>query len=166
MAKFSAHKYITLVQQWISDKINDTSVFLTNSSTTSYAFNPALNSGVSSDPEDWIGKQSGFPENFVHICRIIFRQMFYIYAHLYWEHFFEPFYHLGLEKELNSSFSHFLLTAIGLDMLKPHDLKPMQYLIDILAANGTLPPDSKAYEYANMENGMRLLHPNTLPQVN
>ena len=83
--------------------------------------------------------------------------MFRVYAHLYWAHFTEPFYHLNLEKQLNSCFSHFVLTACALDMLKPQELEPMQPLIDLWAANGTFPQGSKAYEYANLSAGQRLL---------
>ena len=37
------------------------------------------------------------------------------------------------------------------------ELEPMQPLIDLWAANGTFPPESKAYEYANVRAGERLL---------
>jgi hypothetical protein len=82
-------------------------------------------------PGDWVGKSSGFPVEFVDVSQTIFRQMFRVYSHLYWAHFVEPFYHLNLEKPLNSCFSHFLLTATEIDMLKPHELEPMQPLIDV-----------------------------------
>jgi Mob1/phocein family len=108
-------------------------------------------------PGEWIGKSSGFPQEFVDVCQTIFRQMFRVYAHLYWAHFIDPFYHLGLEKAMNSCFSHFILTATALDMLKPHELEPMQPLIDLWAANGTFPPESKAYQFANLKVGEKLL---------
>lgn len=110
-----------------------------------------------SGPGDWIGKSSGFPQEFVDVCQTIFRQMFRVYAHLYWAHFIDPFYHLNLDKHLNSCFSHFVLTAMALDMLKPHELEPMQPLIDLWAANGTFPPESKAYGCANIKAGEKLL---------
>ncbi|KAL1893755.1 hypothetical protein Sste5346_006258 [Sporothrix stenoceras] len=176
-----AYEYMTLMQRWISGKIDDTKIFPTEASGVSYALNPTLSTGsgnngttpaqlsglISSpsagglgggDPNrDWVGKRSGFPENFVDVCQTIFRQMFRVYAHLYWAHFVEPFYHLNLEKQLNSCFSHFVLTATALDMLKPHELEPMQPLIDLWAANGTFPQGSKAYEFANLQVGERLL---------
>lgn len=108
-------------------------------------------------PGDWVGKSSGFPEHFVETCRTIFRQMFRVYAHLYWAHFENPFYHFGTEKSMNSCFSHFVLTALEIDMLKPQELEPMQPLIDLWAANGTLPKASKAYACANLKAGERLL---------
>jgi hypothetical protein len=106
---------------------------------------------------DWTGRTSGFPQEFVDVCQTIFRQMFRVYSHLYWAHFIEPFYHLNLDKHLNSCFSHFVLTATALDMLKAHELEPMQPLIDMWAANGTFPPESKAYECANIKAGERLM---------
>ncbi|CAK7568739.1 MAG: hypothetical protein SEPTF4163_006741 [Sporothrix epigloea] len=164
-----AYEYMTLMQRWISGKIDDTKIFPTEASGVSYALNSQLGSGVGSVPltqltsggdqpqRDWIGKRSGFPENFVEVCKTIFRQMFRVYAHLYWAHFIDPFYHLNLEKQLNSCFSHFVLTATALDMLKPHELEPMQSLIDLWAANGTFPQGSKAHDFANLQVGERLL---------
>lgn len=150
------------MQRWISGKIDDENIFPTDASGVSYAHNPSITttplSQLSSATEaDWVGKRSGFPEKFIDICMMIFRQMFRVYAHLYWAHFTEPFYHLNLEKQLNSCFSHFILTATALDMIKPQELEPMQPLIDLWAASGTFPPESKAYEYANVEAGKRLL---------
>ncbi|KAI1808279.1 Mob1/phocein [Daldinia bambusicola] len=157
-----AYEYITLMQRWISGKIDDTNIFPTDTNGVSYAHNPSITTtplSQLSNPEDkdWIGKASGFPENFVEVCQTIFRQMFRVYAHLYWAHFIDPFYHLNLEKQLNSCFSHFVLTACALDMLKPQELEPMQPLIDLWAANGTFPPGSKAYEYSNQKAGERLM---------
>ncbi|KAK4093356.1 hypothetical protein Purlil1_2513 [Purpureocillium lilacinum] len=157
-----AYEYMTLMQRWISGKIDDTNIFPTDATGVSYAHNPAITTTPLSqlsnpgDPE-WIGKRSGFPEKFIDVCQMIFRQMFRVYAHLYWAHFTEPFYHLNLEKQLNSCFSHFVLTATALDMLRAQELEPMQPLLDIWAANGTFPPESKAYEYANLRAGERLL---------
>lgn len=158
-----AYEYMTLMQRWISGKIDDTAIFPTDPSGVSYAHNPSITttplSQLSNPGEaEYIGKRSGFPEKFLEVCQMIFRQMFRVYAHLYWAHFTEPFYHLNLEKQLNSCFSHFILTATALDMLKPQELEPMQALIDLWAANGTFPPESKAYEYANLRAGERLLH--------
>ncbi|KAH6998053.1 Mob1/phocein [Ilyonectria sp. MPI-CAGE-AT-0026] len=164
-----AYEYMTLMQRWISGKIDDNNIFPTDPSGISYSHNPAITTTPLSqltnlgEPE-WIGKRSGFPDKFLEICQMIFRQMFRVYAHLYWAHFTEPFYHLNLEKQLNSCFSHFVLTATALDMLKPSELEPMQPLIDLWAANGTFPPESKAHEYANVRAGERLLQLGGVPQ--
>lgn len=157
-----AFEYMTLMQRWISGKIDNTKVFPTDPAGVSYALNPALGSSpslssISGDGEDWVGRRSGFPKEFLSICQTIFLQMFRVYAHLYHAHFIEPFYHLNLEKQLNSCFSHFLLTATNLDLLRPHELEPMQPLIDLWAANGTFPPESKAYQMANLAAGQTLL---------
>jgi hypothetical protein len=146
------------MQRWISGKIDDNNMFPTDPAGVSYAHNPQITTtALLTGPDEWVGKRSGFPRDFFSICQTIFLQMFRVYAHLYWAHFTEPFYHLNLEKQLNSCFSHFVLTATALDLLKPQELEPMQPLIDLWAANGTFPPESKAYEYANLKAGQRLL---------
>ncbi|KAI1821675.1 Mob1/phocein [Xylaria intraflava] len=155
-----APEYIALMQRWISGKIDDTKIFPTNPSGVSYAPNSAVVQDTLiqlTGGDGWTGQRSGFPEDFSSICSIIFLQMFRVYAHLYWTHFVEPFYHLNLEKQLNSCFSHFVMTATALDMLKPDHLEPMQLLIDLWAANGTFPPQSKAYSYANLKRGTYLM---------
>ncbi|KAL1839141.1 hypothetical protein VTJ49DRAFT_1837 [Mycothermus thermophilus] len=153
-----AYEYMSLMRRWISGKLDDTNIFPTDPSTVSFAPSPHVSgAALTSSADDWIGKRSGFPKEFASICRTIFLQMFRVYAHLYWAHFVEPFYHLNLEKQLNSCFSHFVLTATALDMLKPQELEPMQALIDLWAANGTFPPESTAYSYANLQVGARLL---------
>jgi len=155
------------VRRYISTKIDDNAVFPTDPAGVSFAPVPATISpsaaaaSASSSPDsgtpDWVGKRSGFPQHFFDVCQKIFRQMFRVYAHLYWSHFEDPMYHLGLEKSMNSCFSHFILTATTLDLLSPADLEPMQALVDLWAANGTFPSESKAYGYANIKAGQRLL---------
>ncbi|KAJ2899305.1 Maintenance of ploidy protein mob2 [Zalerion maritima] len=155
-----AHEYMALMQRWISGKIDDTNIFPTDASGVSFAHNPQITTQTtpaSGGSGDWVGRSSGFPQRFLKVCSSIFRQIFRVYAHLYWAHFIEPFYHLNLEKQLNSCFSHFVLTATALDMVQAQELEPMQPLIDLWAANGTFPPESKAYEFANLKAGERLL---------
>ena len=154
-----AHEYITLMQRWIAGKIENHSLFPVDPagvSASPYANSaPAANAGAPGS--EWVGKASGFPQEFLDVCQAMFRQMFRVYAHLYWAHYREPFYELSLEKQLNSCFSHFVLTAMELNMMKPSELEPMQPLIDLWAANGTFPPESKAYANANLEAGRKLL---------
>lgn len=158
-----APEYEAMMQQWISRKADDGNLFPTDASGVSFAPNPAFPNSTASSlsnlggAEDWVGKRSSFPREFRGVSQQIFLQMFRVYAHLYWAHFVEPFYHLNLEKSLNSCFSHFFLTATALDMLSPHDIEPMQPLIDLWAANGTFPPESKAYAFANLQAGQQLL---------
>ena len=147
-----------MMQRWISSKVDDTKISPTAPAGVSFSHNPNIASTtLLSGPDEWVGKRSGFPKEFAGICETIFLQMFRVYAHLYWEHFIDPFYHLNLEKQLNSCFSHFVLTATALDLIKPKELEPLQPLIDLWAASGTFPPESKAYEYANLKAGRRLL---------
>jgi hypothetical protein len=159
-----AYEYITLMQRWINGKITDDKIFPTDPAGVSYAPNPSLSTSgggpgdLTGGPDEWVGKRSGFPRDFFGICQTVFLQMFRVYAHLYWAHFAQPFYEMNLEKQLNSCFSHFILTATALDMLKPRELEPMQPLIDLWAADGTFPQESRAYEYANLMVGNHLLH--------
>ncbi|KAF4122185.1 Mob1/phocein family [Geosmithia morbida] len=153
-----AYEYMTLMQRWISGKIDDTAIFPTDPASVSNAPMPGAGTeATNGDSEDWIGRRSGFPREFVGICRTIFLQMFRVYAHLYWDHFLEPFYRLNLEKQLNSCFSHFILTSTQLDLLLPEDIEPMRPLINLWAADGTLPPESKAYSYADLAQGQEIM---------
>jgi hypothetical protein len=154
-----AHEYMTIVQRWISGKIDDPSMFPTDANgVSSTRFDTLSNEAlVPGGGEAWLGSSSGFPEQFGSTCKLIFRQIFRVYTHLYWSHFIEPFYHLRLEKHLNSCFSHFILSATTLDMLQPDELEPMKYLIDLWAADGVFPPGSRAHTYANLERGRQLL---------
>ncbi|CAD6503900.1 BgTH12-05644, partial [Blumeria graminis f. sp. triticale] len=183
-----AHEYISLMQRWISSKLDNPAIFptdptgvssapihtISDHSLSNYGSNSPNTNGPNiagqnitshlSSPHsqygnknDWIGRSSGFPMEFVDVCQTIFRQMFRVYAHLYWAHFTDPFYHLNLEKSMNSCFSHFILTATEIEMLKPHELEPMQPLIDLWAANGTFPKESKAYAGANIRAGEKLI---------
>ncbi|KAJ4307922.1 Maintenance of ploidy protein mob2 [Fusarium piperis] len=159
-----AHEYMTLMQRWISGKIEDATIFPTDPASLAHALHPDHGNPTLlslSEQENWLGSRSGFPKQFASVCQLIFRQIFRVYAHLYWDHFVEPFYHLSLEKHLNSCFSHFILTATALDLLQPSDVEPMQDLINLWAADGTFPPESRAYSYANLERGKYILSVNS-----
>lgn len=142
------------MQRWITGKIDNPVLFPTDCNMVSEA--PYAPKDPANGGQEWIGKSSGFPKDFFEVCQAIFRQMFRVYAHLYWAHYREPFYDLSLEKQLNSCFSHFVLTAMELDLMKPSELEPMQPLIDLWAANGTFPKESRAYANANLDAGRRL----------
>ncbi|PNY22498.1 Maintenance of ploidy protein mob2 [Tolypocladium capitatum] len=138
-AEFPARESMTLTQRWITGKIDNDTIFPTNPLGASFANCPEYSNsiGLPHYNEDWLGIQSGFPKQFGVTCQLMFRQIFRIYAHLYWNHFVEPFYHLNLEKHLDSCFSSFILTATSLDMLRRDELEPMQDLINLWAADGT-----------------------------
>ncbi|KAK0731089.1 Mob1/phocein [Lasiosphaeris hirsuta] len=154
--EIAAYEYLTLVQRYVSGKIDDPAIFPTDASGVSFSDNPAFCTPVPESGQDWVGKRSGFPQTFMEICQTIFRQMFRVYSHLYWSHF-EDMFSLNLEKSMNSCFSHFILTATTLNLLKKADLEPMQPLIDLWAALGTFPPGSKAFENANLQVGQLLV---------
>ncbi|PHH53021.1 Maintenance of ploidy protein mob2 [Ceratocystis fimbriata CBS 114723] len=152
-----AHRYMALMQRWISSRIDNTSMFPTDPNTVSFSLKPDSPSMAHMEQEKWAGERSGFPADFEQTCKTTFSQMFRVYAHLYWAHFVDPFYHLNLEKQLNSCFAHFLLVALNLDMLRPEELEPMQLLIDLWAVNGTFPPDSAPFGLANLRRGNYIL---------
>ncbi|KAI9842997.1 MAG: hypothetical protein M1838_002899 [Thelocarpon superellum] len=160
--RLPACQYITLVQKWISGKILDANLFPTDTTsvaapatyasgglntpgaTTPIAMGPtSLSAPLSQLGRDWVGKSSGFPENFVRDCKNIYKQMFRVYAHLYWAHFEHPFYHLDLERHFNSSFVHFVVVGTEFDLLSPKDLEPMQPLLDKWTSLKIFPSDSK-----------------------
>ncbi|KAI9750431.1 MAG: 3'-5' DNA helicase [Chaenotheca gracillima] len=91
---------------------------------------------------DWIGKASGFPENFLAVCKNIYKQMFRVYAHVYWHHYEHPLYHLDCERYLNSAFTHFILAGTQFELLSAKDLEPVQALLDMWIAKKVFPADS------------------------
>jgi hypothetical protein len=123
----AAHEYMTLMQRWISGKIDDSNNFPTDPNGVSFAHEPSITTSPLphlAGGEDWLGKRSGFPKQFLEVCKTIFRQMLRVYSHLYWAHFTD-YYHLNLEKQLNSCFCHFVQTATTLDMLTKQELEPL-----------------------------------------
>lgn len=142
----SAPQYICLVQRWMTGKIHDPKAFPTEAPAGSAGTNAP--SGMNTDSRDWIGKSAGFPETFLHDCRTCFRQIFRIYAHLYHSHWVEPFWHLSGQNngqgwtDLNSCFVHFCTVAKLYGLLADRDAEPMQPLIDIWIANGSIPADA------------------------
>ena len=97
---------------------------------------------------DWIGKSAGFPETFLNDVRTCFRQIFRLYAHLYHSHWIDPFWHLSGKNnaegwtDLNSCFVHFCSVAKLYGLLSDRDAEPMQPLIEIWIANGSIPMDA------------------------
>lgn len=162
----SAAQYIGLVQRWMNGKIHDPKAFPTEPTTTSSAIYAsgsvttpssekpiAVGPTTSSAPlsklagRDWVGKSAGFPETFLHDVRTCFRQIFRIYAHLYHSHWVDPFWHIsgsssGGYTDLNSCFVHFCTVAKLYGLLSDKDAVPMQPLLDIWIANGSIPPDA------------------------
>ena len=96
---------------------------------------------------NWLGKSAGFPESFYSDIKTCFRQIFRLYAHLYHSHWVEPFWHLSGTSnsgytDLNSCFVHFITVAKLFGLLSDKDTEPMQPLVDIWTANGSIPADA------------------------
>lgn len=146
-----------LVQKWIWGKINDPRLFPTDpsfSTPSSFASGglntPHANMHIAAGPtnlnaplsalagKDWLGKASGFPENFESDIKSIYRQMARCYAHIYYGHWLEPFYHIGAFRELNTCYIHFVNVGKMFGLLTDKDLEPMQPLIDMWIAKGLL----------------------------
>jgi hypothetical protein len=115
--RLPAPTYIEYVLQWISNRINDETLFPTKASgttTASTATPSAMMPGSSSrslsggaSGEIWIGKEGGFPQSFEQTCKGIYKQMFRIFAHIYHTHF-DKILHMSLEAHFNSLFVHFI----------------------------------------------------------
>lgn len=162
-----ASQYIMLVQRWIVGKIHDPVAFPTDSpfgpnapsfeatypstagsstgSNKPIAAGPTTLNRTLSDlsGRDWFGKAAGFPESFLSDVRTAWRQMFRIYAHLYHSHFIDPFWHINKSccPDLNSSFCFFVSVGKLYGLLTDRDLEPMQELVNIFVANGSIPSD-------------------------
>ncbi|RCK56669.1 CBK1 kinase activator protein MOB2 [Candida viswanathii] len=107
-----ACQYIEYVIAWISNKLNDQSVF------------PTKNGGA-------------FPPNFVKDCKNITRQMFRIFAHIYYNHF-DTIVHLSLEAHWNSFFAHFVSFVKEFNLVDRTEMEPLIPLIDNLEQQGKI----------------------------
>lgn len=156
--KIPAIQYINLVQKWIVGKINDPTIFPTD--TTSPGFSAAAYASGSLTPSstplpvgptnlntplsalsgrEWLGKSSGFPETFEADIKSIYRQMMRCYAHIYHGHWLEPFWNVNAYKELNTCFIHFINVGKLFGLIGDKEMEPMQPLIDLWLAKGLLP---------------------------
>lgn len=107
-----AAQYIDYVLTWISNKINDQSVF------------PTRTGGA-------------FPPNFIKDCKNISRQIFRIFAHIYYNHF-DKLVHLSLEAHWNSFFGHFISFCNEFSLLDRQELEPLLPLIENLEQQGKI----------------------------
>jgi MOB kinase activator 1 len=99
--RLPAPTYIEYVLQWISNRINDETLFPTKAAPTTSA-TVATGAG-----DNWVGKDGGFPQNFHSTCKAIYKQMFRVFAHIYHTHF-DKILHMSLEAHYNSLFVHFI----------------------------------------------------------
>ncbi|KAM3126340.1 hypothetical protein CJJ07_004837 [Candidozyma auris] len=107
-----ADQYIEYVLTWISNKINDQSVF------------PTKDGGA-------------FPPNFIKDCKNIVRQMFRIFAHIYHNHF-DKLVHLSLEAHWNSFFAHFISFCKEFNLIEKKELMPLLPLIKNFEVQGKI----------------------------
>ena len=154
------------MQKWIVGKINDPSIFPTDTSSATFSANAAsyasgsLTPNNASNPQplgptslnapisqlagrDWLGKTSGFPESFEGDIKSIYRQMMRCYAHIYHGHWLDPFWNVNAYKELNTCFIHFINVGKLFGLLGEKEIEPMQPLVDLWLAKGLLPPPSQ-----------------------
>ena len=156
--KIPACQYIQLVQKWIVGKVSDPNLFPVDTSPTpsAYATTPGNSTPIAAGPtnlnaplsqlagRDWLGKSSGFPEEFEKDAKSIYRQMMRCYAHLYHGHWLDPFWNINAYKELNTCFIHFVNVGRLFGLLSEKELEPMVPLIEIWQAKGLLPPPPKS----------------------
>lgn len=122
-----ANQYIELALAWMSNKINDQSIFPTKSG-------------------------MAFPPSFLNDVRSICRQIFRIIAHIYWNHF-DKIVHLSLEAHWSSFFSHYISFVREFSLIEPKELEPLAMLIENLENQGKIitvetvqrPPATAAY---------------------
>lgn len=107
-----ACQYIDYVLTWISNKINDQSVFPTKSG-------------------------GAFPPNFLKDSKNISRQMFRIFAHIYHNHF-DKILHLSLEAHWNSFFCHFISFVKEFKLIDRNELQPLLMLIENFEQQGKI----------------------------
>ncbi|KAF2131348.1 protein kinase-like protein activator [Dothidotthia symphoricarpi CBS 119687] len=161
--KIPAIQYINLVQKWIVGKINDSTLFPTDTTSVTMAA-PTYASGslgtANAAPQplgptsldaplsqlagrEWMGKSSGFPESFESDLKSIYRQMMRCYAHIYHGHWLDPFWNVSAYKELNTCFIHFVNVGLLFKLIGDKEIEPMQPLVDLWAEKGLLPPAVK-----------------------
>jgi len=99
-----ACQYIEYVITWISNKINDQETFPTKTGAV-------------------------FPQFFIKDVKNISRQMFRIFAFIYYNQF-DKIVHLSLEAHFNSFFAHFVSFIKEFNLLDKKELEPLQPLID------------------------------------
>ncbi|CEP24006.1 CBK1 kinase activator protein MOB2 AltName: Full=Maintenance of ploidy protein MOB2; AltName: Full=MPS1 binder 2 [Cyberlindnera jadinii] len=107
-----ANQYIEYVLSWIGQKINDQTLFPTKS-------------GVP------------FPPHFIKTVKNIARQMFRIFAHMYYNHF-DKILNLSLEAHWNSFFAHFVSFVKEFGLIEQQELEPLSPLIENFAQQGKI----------------------------
>jgi len=104
--KIPANEYIENLLNWVQSFFDDESVF------------PSTVDQL-------------FPKNFREILKPIYKRLFRVFAHVYYNHF-EKMINLGEEAFLNSSFKHFYYFIDEFKLVDAKELAPLQDVIDNL----------------------------------
>ncbi|GMM32435.1 Mob2 protein [Martiniozyma asiatica (nom. inval.)] len=123
-----ANKYIEYALTWISNKLNDQSLFPTKGG-------------------------MAFPHSFTKDVKGICRQLFRIIAHIYWNHF-EKIVHLSLEAHWISYFSHFVSFVREFDLVDSKELEPLAMLILNLEDQGRIVKIEQTLHFQESNGGM------------
>lgn len=131
-----ASQYIRNIQTWVNGKVQDPSLFPTDSFTSA----PTLPtpSQQQSDSGAWLGRSSGFPQRFEGKIKNVYKQMLRCYAHLYFEHWLD-FHHMSVTRELNTCFIHFVNVGRLFGLLGEKEFEPMGPLVELWIRQGNLP---------------------------
>jgi MOB kinase activator 1 len=100
-----APEYIEKLVVWISEQLDDQTIFPENS--------------------------SDFGKNFLPTAKKILSRMFRVYAHVYHSHW-EKVKSLGAEAHINTCFKHFYYFTNEFQLIDDKDMEPMKSLIDKL----------------------------------
>eukprot|EP01095_Lingulamoeba_sp_RSL-Kostka_P008992 TRINITY_DN306_c0_g2_i1.p1 TRINITY_DN306_c0_g2~~TRINITY_DN306_c0_g2_i1.p1 ORF type:complete len:229 (+),score=67.94 TRINITY_DN306_c0_g2_i1:118-804(+) len=104
--KCSAPEYVEYLMTWVQDILDDEAIF------------PSI-------------VDVPFPRNFQSVVKKIFKRLFRVYAHIYYNHF-QNIVGLGEEPHLNTCFKHFYLFIVEFNLVEKRELAPLQDLIDQL----------------------------------
>jgi len=111
-AKLPAPTYIDYAMTMVQNLVNDEIVFPT--------------------------KVGDFPKDFQQTVKLIFKQCFRVFAHIYYQHY-EQILHLREEKHFNSLFAHFVSFAKEFNLLPDKkELAPLEELIVYMENNGRI----------------------------
>jgi MOB kinase activator 1 len=95
--------YIDLLLNWVSDQISDPNLF----------------------PVD---EDAKFPRNFMAQVKQIYKRLFRLYAHIYWQHF-PKMKAIGANAHLNTCFKHFVFFILEFNLVSKQAMAPLEKFI-------------------------------------
>eukprot|EP00011_Vannellida_sp_DIVA3-517-6-12_P008094 CAMPEP_0114612202 /NCGR_PEP_ID=MMETSP0168-20121206/4502_1 /TAXON_ID=95228 ORGANISM="Vannella sp., Strain DIVA3 517/6/12" /NCGR_SAMPLE_ID=MMETSP0168 /ASSEMBLY_ACC=CAM_ASM_000044 /LENGTH=217 /DNA_ID=CAMNT_0001823183 /DNA_START=82 /DNA_END=735 /DNA_ORIENTATION=+ len=107
--KVTAPEYMEYLMTWVQDTLDNESIFPSRVDVP-------------------------FPRQFQAVVKNIFKRLFRVYAHIYYNHF-QKIVSLGEEAHLNTCFKHFYLFINEFNLVDKRETAPLQELIDNLALN-------------------------------